>query len=164
MTGRLAASVRVRAPLTGRQQVFRPGDDLPSWARAAITNPAAWVGGVVPGAAAPVEPEPAVPAESDGVEDGGASPEAPPSVPEPDVSDATASAELPSGDVDTIVEPEPVEFTDEPDPRDYEAMTVVALKAEIRSRNEGRADDDLIPADGNKADLIAALEADDETV
>ena len=146
--------------------MFRPGDDLPSWVRAAITNPAAWVGGVVPGAAAPVEPAPtpAAPAESDRVEAGGASPEAPPSVPEPDVSNATASAELPSGDVDTIVEPEPVEFTDEPDPRDYEAMTVVALKAEIRSRNEGRDDDDLIPADGNKADLIAALEADDETV
>ena len=158
--------MRVRDPRTGRQQVFRPGDDLPSWARAAITNPAAWVGGVVPGAAAPVEPEPAVPAESGGVEDGGASPEAPPpeaplAEPEPD---ATAPAALPSGDVDTIVEPEPVEFTDEPDPRDYEAMTVVALKAEIRSRNEGRDDDDLIPADGNKADLIAALEADDETV
>ena len=161
MTGRLAASVRVRDPLTGRQQVFRPGDDLPSWARAAITNPAAWVGGVVPGAAAPVEPEPAASAESDGVEDGGAPPEAPLAEPEPD---ATAPAALPSGDVDAVVEPEPVEFTDEPDPRDYEAMTVVALKAEIRSRNEGRDDDDLIPADGNKADLIAALEADDETV
>ena len=162
MTG-LVASVRVRDPRTGRQQVFRPGDDLPSWVAAAITNPAAWEGGVVPGAAAPTEPAPApaASAESDGVEDGGAPPEAPLAEPEPD---ATAPAALPSGDVDTIVEPEPVEFTDEPDPRDYEAMTVVALKAEIKSRNEGRDDDDLIPADGNKADLIAALEADDETV
>ena len=143
--------------------MFRPGDDLPSWVAAAITNPAAWEGGVVPGAAAPTEPEPApaASAESDGVEDGGAPPEAPLAEPEPD---ATAPAALPSGDVDAVVEPEPVEFTDEPDPRDYEAMTVVALKAEIRSRNEGRDDDDLIPADGNKADLIAALEADDETV
>ena len=160
MTG-LVASVRVRDPRTGRQQVFRPGDDLPSWVRAAITNPAAWEGGVVPGAAAPTEPASAASAESDGVEDGGAPPEAPLAEPEPD---ATAPAALPSGDVDAVVEPEPVEFTDEPDPRDYEAMTVVALKAEIRSRNEGRDDDDLIPADGNKADLIAALEADDETV
>ena len=137
--------------------MYRPGDDLPSWVAAAITNPAAWEGGVVPGAP---EPEPA---SGDGV------PEVPLDVPEPAAFDA-AEPEPPieSGDAtvqpDTTPEPEPAEYVDEPDPRDYEAMTVVALKAEIRSRNEGRADDDLIPADGNKADLIAALEADDETV
>lgn len=43
----------------------------------------------------------------------------------------------------------------------YEAQTVEELKAEITSRNEGRDDADHIPVSGKKADLIAALEADD---
>lgn len=41
-------------------------------------------------------------------------------------------------------------------------LKVDDLKAEIDKRNEGRADEDKIPADGNKADLIAAIELDDE--
>ena len=36
------------------------------------------------------------------------------------------------------------------------------LKAEIAARNDGRDDSEKIPTDGNKADLVAALEADDE--
>lgn len=47
-------------------------------------------------------------------------------------------------------------------PDDYESMKVADLKAEIARRNEGRADDDQIPATGNKDDLVAALAADDE--
>lgn len=43
----------------------------------------------------------------------------------------------------------------------YGDQKVADLKAEIAQRNEGREEADLIPGDGNKADLIAALEADD---
>lgn len=43
----------------------------------------------------------------------------------------------------------------------YEALKVDELKSEIDRRNEGREEADLIPSDGKKADLIAALEADD---
>lgn len=43
----------------------------------------------------------------------------------------------------------------------YEAMTVPKLKAEIERRNEGRDEPRLVPTEGKKADLIAALEADD---
>jgi hypothetical protein len=43
----------------------------------------------------------------------------------------------------------------------YSAMKVDDLKAEIASRNEGREEADLIPSDGKKAELVAALEADD---
>lgn len=46
---------------------------------------------------------------------------------------------------------------------DYQGMKVADLRALIEDRNEGRDEDDLIPDDGNKADLIAALEADDES-
>ena len=42
-------------------------------------------------------------------------------------------------------------------------MKVADLRALIADRNEGRDESDLIPDDGNKADLIAALEADDES-
>ena len=42
-------------------------------------------------------------------------------------------------------------------------MKVADLRALIEDRNDGRDEDDLIPDDGNKADLIAALEADDES-
>lgn len=48
-------------------------------------------------------------------------------------------------------------------PADYQGMKVADLRALIAERNEGRDEDDLIPDDGNKADLIAALEADDES-
>lgn len=46
---------------------------------------------------------------------------------------------------------------------DYSAMTVTDLRSVIRSRNEdGRGDDAKMSTDGVKADLIAALEADDQ--
>lgn len=43
----------------------------------------------------------------------------------------------------------------------YDDLKVDELKAEIDSRNDGRDEGDLISTDGKKADLIAALEADD---
>lgn len=47
-------------------------------------------------------------------------------------------------------------------PEGYDAMTVADLKAEIDARNEGRDEADQIDGTGKKADLVAALEADDE--
>lgn len=49
----------------------------------------------------------------------------------------------------------------EPAAEGYESKTVAALRAEIKARNEGRDDESRVSADGNKADLIAALDADD---
>lgn len=43
----------------------------------------------------------------------------------------------------------------------YEGQTVADLRAEIDRRNEGREEADRIPTDGKKADLVAALQADD---
>jgi hypothetical protein len=43
----------------------------------------------------------------------------------------------------------------------YSSMKVDELKAEIESRNEGRDYADLLSLDGKKADLVAALDADD---
>ena len=42
-------------------------------------------------------------------------------------------------------------------------QTVAELRAEIKRRNEGRDEADLLPTDGKKADLISVIEADDET-
>lgn len=56
-----------------------------------------------------------------------------------------------------------VDADDDNDAEDgYESMTVADLRAEIESRNEGREEADLIPSDGKKADLVAALDADDD--
>lgn len=43
----------------------------------------------------------------------------------------------------------------------YGEWTAKELKAEIAARNENRADDDQLPATGNKAALVAVLEQDD---
>jgi hypothetical protein len=43
----------------------------------------------------------------------------------------------------------------------YESLKVADLRAEIEKRNEGRDESDLLPVDGKKADLVAALEDDD---
>jgi hypothetical protein len=45
----------------------------------------------------------------------------------------------------------------------YEAMKVADLKAEIERRNADRDEADRVPVDGKKADLVAALQADDAT-
>lgn len=44
----------------------------------------------------------------------------------------------------------------------YGSMTVEQLKGEIRTRNDDR-DGDLLPLTGSKADLVAALDADDRS-
>ena len=44
----------------------------------------------------------------------------------------------------------------------YDDSTVEELKAEIDRRNEGRPDDATVPKTGNKADLVAALQDDDQ--
>lgn len=49
-----------------------------------------------------------------------------------------------------------------PAPPPLEDQTVVDLKAEIDHRNAGRSEDAHIPKVGNKDDLIAALQADDD--
>lgn len=43
----------------------------------------------------------------------------------------------------------------------YDAMTVKALEAEADRRNEDRDDDAKLSKTGNKADLVATLQADD---
>lgn len=48
--------------------------------------------------------------------------------------------------------------------RDYESMRVADLRGLIEQRNADRADDAKIATDGAKADLIAALQADDRAV
>ena len=85
-----------------------------------------------------------------------------------------------SGTVQTIakpsaIDPEVMELLDEeatdpngrplapvvPDAPTLEDKTVAELKDEIARRNQGRDEDDQIPTQGNKPDLIAAIEADD---
>ena len=166
---RLATSVRVTSP-KGRNITLRPGDDLPEWAVDMIVNPRAWEGGVHPHAALAADPKPVA--------------DQPPSQDEPATGYWPALSEdaaekyrnfdgtFPTAE-ETVTESEPDAATEtdeaesdapEAEPvTDYEAMTVVSLKAEIKARNEARDEADQVPADGNKADLIAALEADDET-
>jgi hypothetical protein len=43
----------------------------------------------------------------------------------------------------------------------YDALTVPKLKAEIERRNDGRDPAALLSVEGKKADLVAALQADD---
>lgn len=65
-------------------------------------------------------------------------------------------------DLEPAPEPEP-----EPEPEvevvTYAGWTVARLRDEIDSRNRGRDKNDRIPADGIKTELVAALEADDQT-
>jgi hypothetical protein len=46
-------------------------------------------------------------------------------------------------------------------PSQAKAVTVASLTAEIKARNADRDEADRIPLTGNKADLVAALAADD---
>lgn len=59
--------------------------------------------------------------------------------------------------------PLPPRFAGDPAPVEdgYEARTVPELKDLIATRNAVRGEEDQIPAQGNKPDLIAALVADD---
>lgn len=46
--------------------------------------------------------------------------------------------------------------------QNHDEKNVGQLKSEIDERNKGRADGDKIQAEGNKGDLVAALQLDDE--
>lgn len=136
MARRLASYVNVTDPQTGAPVTLGPDDELPEWAEEVITNPKAW---------AADEPSPE--------ESLATSVEYQPET-EPGASRA-AEDDLAAGG-----QPEDTETATGPD---YEAMTVTDLRSEIRSRNEdGRDDDAKMSTDGVKADLIAALEADDQ--
>lgn len=52
---------------------------------------------------------------------------------------------------------------DAPEPGPYDGLKLDELKAEIEKRNEGKADDAKLSTAGKKADLAAALVADDES-
>ena len=61
-------------------------------------------------------------------------------------------------------EDSPIPVVAAPATGDYESLTVADLRGLIKTSNEGRDDDTKIATDGNKADLIAALAADDRAV
>lgn len=133
---RLKTRVRVSEPGTGRPVILEAGGDVPEWAEAQITNPAAWE--FVPDPV-PVAPIPA--------------PVAPPPVPGPDIPAPDEGGEPDPGPDEDAPEP------DGADAPDYTAMTKADLLALIRERN---AAGESIPTDGNKADLIDALELADK--
>ena len=64
-------------------------------------------------------------------------------------------------DGDDAPEAKTIDAGEDPASEGYESKTVAELRAEIKARNEGRDDESRVSGDGNKADLIAALEADD---
>ena len=139
MTRRLAATVIVRDPSTGADVMYRKGDVPAEWAAAAITNPNAWE------------------AEEESGDDPGvvvADSDAPTGTDE--VGDETPSGvevAAPAGDDPADVDEAAGEYGD---------LTVAELRAEIKARNEARGDEEsLIPVDMVKADLVAALVADD---
>ena len=137
MARKLVTDTRVQNPDTGEQVILKPGDEIPGWAEKLITNPAAWEQEELapdPDAQVLPEPEPAV-ARTEEEQD---------------------AEQTPEQDADAEQTPE------QTDPSAYEAMTVAELKAEIAFRNEGRTDADRLSTDGVKADLVAALVADDE--
>lgn len=73
------------------------------------------------------------------------------------ISNPSAWAEEPD------TEPAPGNPATEGEPVDYASWKKDQLEAEVDRRNEDREDDDLIEveAPGNKAELVAALQADD---
>ena len=54
-----------------------------------------------------------------------------------------------------------IDAGEDPASEGYESKTVADLRVEIKARDETRDDESRVSGDGNKADLIAALEADD---
>ena len=74
----------------------------------------------------------------------------------------TGVVENADGETEEAVPGDPVPADDDAH-ADYRGMKVADLRALIADRNEGRDEADLIPDDGTKADLVAALEADDES-
>ena len=134
MARKLATDTRVQNPDTGEQVILKPGDEIPGWAEKLITNPAAWE------QQEELAPDP----------DAQVLPESEPAI--------ARTEEEQNADAEQDAEQTP----EQTDPSAYEAMTVAELKAEIAFRNEGRTDADRLSTDGVKADLVAALVADDE--
>lgn len=62
----------------------------------------------------------------------------------------------------TLHELQPGASVEVPVVPDYDALTVPELKDKIAARNADRPDDEQISSDGNKGDLVAALQLDDE--
>jgi len=65
-------------------------------------------------------------------------------------------------DVYAKAAPDDVDEDEDDETTDYSKMTVAQLQKEIDSRNEELDEDDQIERSGNKADLIARLQEDDE--
>lgn len=76
-----------------------------------------------------------------------------------DVTGVVANAD---GETEEAVPGDPVPADDDAH-ADYRGMKVADIRALIADRNDGRDEADLIPDDGTKAALVAALEADDES-
>lgn len=115
----------------GRNVVLSPGDELPEWATDQVTHDAAF--------AEPAEEPQFVTAEAASEAEGEGGAAAAETADEETVDEETADG----GDVA------------------YGSMRVADLRALIEQRNEGRADEAQLSTEGSKADLIAALEADD---
>ena len=64
-------------------------------------------------------------------------------------------------DGDDAPEAKTIDAGEDPASEGYESKTVADLRVEIKARNETRDDESRVSGVGNKADLIAALEADD---
>ncbi len=94
-----------------------------------------------------------------------------------DFTAGTAKSDMPAWAVKAIKNPKAWDDYEEPDSgesasdsdpdpevKPYPKWKKADLEAEVESRNEGRAEDDLIVVEGKGtvADLAAALEADDE--
>lgn len=151
MGRRLAARVRVKAE-DGGDVVLGPADEVPEWAAAQITNPFAW---------ADTDDEDAAPAVAFS-----AAGEAGPTgededAPTGDVVTSTTTITRDDADWPDTPGEDDVEEYDEDADSDYDGMTVVALRALIAERNDGR-DGGRLSGEGRKADLIATLQADDE--
>lgn len=143
MARRLRVAVWV-ADESGEPRRYLPGDDVPAEVAARITNPRAWAEDVKPGLV-PVNDAVTRLAQVEVVS--------------PGELRSLAESEAPSP-ADTTPEAGAVPVQDEqPESVDYTAMTKADLLEEIRVRNEAG---ESIPTDGNKADLIDALELADK--
>jgi hypothetical protein len=60
-----------------------------------------------------------------------------------------------------FVESTGAKASDDDEKAGYDSLKVDELKEEIERRNSDREDDAKLPTDGKKAELVAALEADD---
>lgn len=136
MARRVTAAVRVTDE-NGAHVVLAAGDELPAWAADQVTNPAAFEDDLDAEAATDADaPDPMARYRAF---DGAIARE-----PADGSTAGDADGDGESGDVP-----------------DYAGMKVTELRDLIEARNEGRDDDARISDAGHKADLVAALTADD---